>query len=244
MRLLIELSFKGTAYHGWQIQKNAHSVQSELNNVLSTILNEPIETVGCGRTDTGVHAKQFFAHFDSKTALDNHLLNRINSMLPPDIAVKNSREVSEDFSARYDARKRSYEYHILHHKDPFRKDFSSFMIVKPDIEKMNEAALILFEFEDFSAFSKSNTQVNHNNCTIHEARWVKENDELVFYITANRFLRNMVRAIVGTLLKVGKGEMSAEDFRQVIESKSRVNAGVSVPAAGLFLTRVEYPHFT
>jgi tRNA pseudouridine38-40 synthase len=243
MRSLIELAFKGTAYHGWQIQKNAHSVQSELQNVLSTILNEPIETVGCGRTDSGVHARQFFAHFDSKTPLDKHLLSRINSMLPPDIAVKGFREVGDDFSARYDARKRSYEYHILHFKDPFRKEFSCFMTARPDIEKMNGAALILFEFEDFSAFSKSNTQVNHNNCTIHEALWVKENDELVFYITANRFLRNMVRAIVGTLLRVGKGEISADDFRKVIESKSRVNAGTSVPAAGLFLTRVEYPQF-
>jgi len=247
-RYFIEIAYKGTAYHGWQIQQNAISVQEILNQALSTILRQNIETVGCGRTDTGVHATQLYAHFDlqpsthtSKLQVPNaQLINSLNSILPYDIAVKRIFKVLPDAHARFDAVKRSYEYHIHFNKDPFSQDVSWLLRDRPDLNLMNEGAAILMEYRDFSCFSKSNTQTFTNNCLISRAEWQVKGKAMVFHISADRFLRNMVRAIVGTLITIGKGEMKPEDIRHVIQSKNRSNAGMSVPACGLFLTEVKY----
>ncbi|MDN5285736.1 MAG: truA [Mucilaginibacter sp.] len=258
-RYFIELAYDGTSYHGWQIQQNAVSVQEVLNKALATILRQQVETTGCGRTDTGVHALEFFAHFDVEdhspltidhSEINNHGLSTIdyglkvrglNSILPPDIAIKNIIPVHEDAHARFDAIQRSYQYHIHFNKDPFLRGYSWQVRDVPDIELMNQAAAIIMEYIDFSCFSKSNTQVKTNNCKITRAEWVKTELGMVFHISADRFLRNMVRAIVGTLMMVGKQEMPPETVRQIIESKNRSNAGMSVPACGLYLTEVKYP---
>jgi tRNA pseudouridine38-40 synthase len=262
-RYFLELTFDGTPFHGWQIQPNAVTVQEILNKALSTLFRETIETVGCGRTDTGVHATQFFAHFDINSQPDSyrvptpnsqlrtpnsqlptptpHLITSLNALLPYQIAVKRFIEVAPTAHALFDAAKRSYEYHIHFHKDPFKHNLSWLMHDRPDILLMNKAAQILMEYRDFSCFSKSNTQVFTNNCIISRAEW-KDGPDLVFRISADRFLRNMVRAIVGTLLRIGSGELQPEDIRSVIESKNRSNAGVSVPACGLYLTEVVYPY--
>lgn len=244
-RYFIELAYNGTAYHGWQIQKNAVSVQEIINKVLSTLCRQTIETLGCGRTDTGVHARQLFAHADIPQEID--ILNprfmlSMNSMLPYDIVVKRFIKVAQDAHARFDASIRSYEYRVHFAKDPFRHNLSWLLRVEPDIELMNNAAAILMEYRDFSCFSKSNTHTITNNCLISRAEWLKADEGIVFQISADRFLRNMVRAIVGTLMKVGKKEMQAEDIRKIIEGKNRSEAGESVPACGLYLTEVKYPY--
>ena len=249
-RFFIELAYDGTNYHGWQIQQNAVSVQEVLNENLSVILREPIETTGCGRTDTGVHAREFFAHFDVEgksidhgpwTMVENeNMLRSINAILPDDIAIKKISPVAADAHARFDATLRSYEYHIHFNKDPFKKGYSWELRDHPDIDLMNKAAKIIMEFTDFSCFSKSNTQVKTNICKISNAGWSVIDDGIVFQISADRFLRNMVRAVVGTLLMVGKKEIAPEAVRQIIESKNRSNAGMSVPACGLYLTKVKY----
>jgi len=249
-RFFIELAYDGTNYHGWQIQQNAVSVQEVLNENLSVILREPIETTGCGRTDTGVHAKEFFAHFDVEGESIDHgpwtmdengnVLRSINAILPNDIAIKKIFPVAADAHARFDARLRSYEYHIHFNKDPFKKGYSWELRDQPDIGLMNKAAKVIMEFTDFSCFSKSNTQVKTNICKISKAEWVATDDGIVFHISADRFLRNMVRAIVGTLLMVGKKEIEPEAVRRIIESKNRSNAGMSVPACGLYLTEVKF----
>ncbi len=246
-RYFIELSFDGANYHGWQIQKNAVSVQEVLNEKLSIILREPIETTGCGRTDTGVHAREFFAHFDlfmdhgpwTMDKTDN-FLRSINSILPKDIAIKQIFPVAADAHARFDATLRTYEYHIHFNKDPFKNGYSWELRDCPDITLMNKAATIIKEYTDFSCFSKSNTQVKTNICKITKAEWTVNESGIVFRISADRFLRNMVRAIVGTLLMVGKQEIEPESVRNIIESKNRSNAGMSVPACGLYLTEVKY----
>ncbi|NVM64017.1 tRNA pseudouridine38-40 synthase [Mucilaginibacter sp. SG538B] len=251
-RYFIELAYNGTAYHGWQIQQNAVSVQELLNKALSTILRQPIETTGCGRTDTGVHAKEFFAHFDAPlppeggvSALESTPFRGrggLNALLPPDIAIKNIIPVHADAHARFDATSRSYQYHVHFNKDPFLQGASWQLRDVPDINLMNQAAAIMMEYIDFSCFSKSNTQVKTNNCKITRAEWVKTENGIVFHITADRFLRNMVRAIVGTLMMIGREEISPESIREIIESKNRSNAGTSVPACGLYLTKVKYPY--
>lgn len=244
MRYFIHLSYKGTTYHGWQVQKNANSVQELLNRALSTLCRQPIETVGAGRTDTGVHAREMYAHFDAGAVtdiLDPRFLISINSMLPYDIGVKKVFQVQSDSHARFDALSRSYEYHIHFAKDPFKHEFSWYLRDRPDLDLMNQAAEIMRDYKDFSCFSKSNTQTFTNNCTISYAAWKEADEGMIFYITADRFLRNMVRAIVGTLMKVGKSEINPDDIRGIIESKNRSNAGESVPACGLYLTKVEYP---
>lgn len=245
-RFFIELSYNGSAYHGWQIQHNAISVQEILDKNLSTLLRQKIETLGCGRTDTGVHAEQFYVHFD---AVNDGLLNdperfiyRVNSLLPPDVAVKRLLLVGNDTHARFDAISRSYQYRIHFDKNPFLHHFSWQMRDCLDVDAMNTAAKILLEYEDFSCFSKAHTQVFTNNCQITEAEWRVNGDQLVFYITANRFLRNMVRAIVGTLIEIGKGQKKTEHMHEVIRSQDRSKAGTSVPAHGLYLTAVEYPY--
>lgn len=261
-RYFIELSYDGTHYHGWQIQPNAVTVQELLDSALSTVLREPIETTGCGRTDTGVHATQFFAHFDCKSminsqwtiadpakAMDNgqwtidpKTINSLNSILPWDIAIKRIISIHPDAHARFDATQRSYEYHIHFGKDPFKLNRSWELRDKPDIALMNDAAAIMVGYTDFSCFSKSNTQTFTNNCKIVRAEWVENEGGLVFHISADRFLRNMVRAIVGTLIAIGRKEMEPEAIRQIIESKNRGKAGTSVPACGLYLTEVKYPY--
>lgn len=243
-RYFIEIAYNGTAYHGWQIQKNAHSVQEVLNKALSTICREEIETVGCGRTDTGVHARQLFAHLDLNAGTDvtdPRFLLSLNSLLPYDISAKAITKVKPDAHARFDATSRSYEYHIHFQKDPFKHNLSWLLRDVPNAKPMNEAAEILKKYKDFSCFSKSNTNTSTNNCVISHAEWVVSGDSMIFHISADRFLRNMVRAIVGTLMKVGKGEINPEDIRAIIESKDRSNAGESVPACGLYLTQILYP---
>ncbi|RCH55565.1 tRNA pseudouridine(38-40) synthase TruA [Mucilaginibacter hurinus] len=243
-RFFIELAYDGTGYHGWQIQPNAVTVQELLNKALATLLRQPVETTGCGRTDTGVHAKEFYAHIDTKTTGKPWAVNKksLNALLPPSIAVKNIIPVHTDAHARFDATVRSYEYHIHFDKNPFKHGRSWLLRDKPDTELMNRAASMLMEHTDFSCFSKSNTQVKTNYCKVSRALWLETNGGIVFHISADRFLRNMVRAIVGTLLEVGRKEISPETIHDIIKSKNRSNAGTSVPACGLYLTEVKYPY--
>ncbi|GGG96967.1 tRNA pseudouridine synthase A [Polaribacter pacificus] len=241
MRYFIELLYKGTNYHGWQIQPDMPSVQEVLTKAISTVLQEEISLVGAGRTDAGVHASQFFAHFDSLQELNDSFVFKFNSVLPKDIVVVNLFAFEREYHARFDAISRSYEYRIWLGRNPFLLDTTwQFSFKELDVERMNKAAKILLDHENFQAFSKVKTDVRTFNCEVTNAVWKKEGDELVFYITANRFLRNMVRAIVGTLLDVGVGKISIDDFRRIILSKDRGKAGLSVPAKGLFLTEVIY----
>lgn len=241
MRYFIDVAYKGTHYHGWQLQPNANSVQEELQKALKTLLQSDISIVGAGRTDAGVHAKHMVAHFDYEHTLEQQFVYQCNSLLPDDIVVFDIRNVSEETHARFSALSRSYEYHILLGRDPFLLD-TTWQIHQQqfNIELMNEAANVLMTYTDFECFSKSKTDVHTFDCAVTEAYWKHEGNRLTFYITANRFLRNMVRAIVGTLLDVGLHKISIDEFKSIIESKNRSNAGVSVPAKGLFLTAVRY----
>lgn len=242
-RYFIEIAYNGKNYHGWQVQPNAISVQAVLNNCLSKLLRADVHVVGAGRTDTGVHAKQLFAHFDLAKKVDDipSFIIRLNSFLPKDIAVKSLQEVGEETHARFDATARTYEYLVSQQKNPFEEDNAYLFHKTLNIEAMNKAAKRLFDFKDFTSFSKSDTQTKTNNCEVMQAHWECRGELLVFTIQADRFLRNMVRAIVGTLLEVGLGKMTEEEFVKVIESKNRSNAGTSVPAHGLYLLKVSYP---
>ena len=243
MRYFIEFAYNGKNYHGWQFQPNASSVQETLTTALSVLLRTEIEIMGAGRTDTGVHAKQMFAHFDTDVKFNpEKLIQKLNSYLPKDIVVFKIHSVSETAHARFDAKKRTYEYHIHQFKDAFKNEQSWYLHQPLDLEKMNAAAKMLLDFQDFQCFSKVNTDVYTFNCAISEAYFSQENDSLVFTISADRFLRNMVRAIVGTLTEIGSGKKELEDFIKIIESKDRNKAGASAPAHGLFLTKVEYPY--
>lgn len=225
------------------MQPNAVSVQEELTKALSVLLGKPIEIVGAGRTDSGVHAKEMYAHFDFDDQINsNDLVKRLNSFLPRDIAVFAVLQVKEDAHARFDATRRTYEYHIHLQKDAFKEDFSWYFHYDLDVAQMNKACKLLFKHTDFQCFSKSNTDVFTYNCIIFEAFWKKEANALVFTISADRFLRNMVRAIVGTLIGVGQHKISIEDFEEIIKSKNRSKAGFSAPAHGLYLTKVDYPY--
>ncbi|HPW90147.1 MAG TPA: tRNA pseudouridine(38-40) synthase TruA [Paludibacteraceae bacterium] len=244
-RYFLYLSYNGTAYCGWQMQPNGNSVQAELTKALSTILRMPIELIGAGRTDAGVHAKRMVAHFDVPNRVENHdkLVANLNSFLPHDIAIGKIELVNSQAHARFDALSRKYEYHVIMHKSPFHANLATPIHFQLDFEKMNEAAELLLEYEDFTSFSKLHTDVKTNHCKVIYAHWEAVGDEWVFTIEANRFLRNMVRAIVGTLFEVGKGALSLDDFREVIEAKDRCKAGHSVPACGLYLVDVTYPSF-
>ncbi|MCF6170941.1 MAG: tRNA pseudouridine(38-40) synthase TruA [Bacteroidales bacterium] len=245
-RYFIRLAYDGTNYHGWQVQKNAHSVQAELNDKLSTLLNENINVMGCGRTDTGVHAREFFAHFDvnSLHLETKDLAYKMNRFLPEDIAIDRIFKVEEEMHARFSATSRTYKYFICRKESPFDRHFSYFLHVPLDLGAMQHAAEILLCYEDFTSFSRLHTQTATNLCRITEIHWETVQDKLVFTITADRFLRNMVRAIVGTLLEIGMGKLRVGEMQRIIEAKDRSQAGFSVPAKGLFLERVVYPgHF-
>ncbi|RUT69973.1 tRNA pseudouridine(38-40) synthase TruA [Flavobacterium cupreum] len=245
MRYFIQFAYNGTQYHGWQIQPNASSVQETLNKALSVLLNSSINVMGAGRTDTGVHARQMYAHFDFEAPVDTAMLvHKLNSYLPKDIAVFDLIKVHDDAHCRFDATKRTYEYHINTVKNPFLEELSWYFSQKLDVVLMNEAAKILLNHTDFQCFSKVNTDVNTFDCTIFEAYWTIENDKLVFTISANRFLRNMVRSIVGTLINIGLHKISLSGFETIIASKSREKAGFSVPAHGLYLTDISYDYIT
>lgn len=241
MRYFVQLSYFGKNFHGWQIQPNANSVQETLNHTFSVIFNQEVYCVGAGRTDTGVHAREMWAHFDLENELPENAVNRVNSFLGKDIAVQQFVKVGEEAHARFDALDRSYEYHLVRAKNPFLQDLAWFFPWQLDVDKMQEAAQILFEYEDFSCFSKSNTQTHTNLCTIERAGFEQRDGLVIFHIRANRFLRNMVRAIMGTLVEVGQGKRKVEDMHDIIESKDRRLAGESAPAHGLYLTRVAYP---
>lgn len=243
MRYFIELSYNGKNYHGWQIQPDASSVQETVQKALSTLVREEIDIVGAGRTDAGVHASQIFAHFDIEKAIDTaEIQNRLNAFLPDDIVIEDIIEVKKEAHARFDAVSRSYEYKIWLGRNPFLLDTTwQLYQQKLSVENMNEVASVLLNYTDFKCFSKSKTDVRTYNCKITEAVWKQNENELTFYITADRFLRNMVRAIVGSLIDVGLGKKTKKDFIKIIESRDRTKAGFSVPAQGLFLTKVAYP---
>ena len=242
-RYFIYLSYNGKNYCGWQVQPNGVSIQQCLEKALSMLLREPVSVTGAGRTDAGVHASRMVAHFDTEQeVIDSDLfVDKINRILPSDIAVQKLVEVKPDAHARFDAVSRTYKYYLSDKKDPFRYDCIYKVTKLPDFNAMNLAATILLETTDFTSFSKLHTDVKTNNCKVLHARWEQENGVWVFTIQADRFLRNMVRAIVGTLLEVGRGKLSMDGFRKVIELKDRSKAGTSVPGHALFLVDIRYP---
>ena len=241
MRYFLQCSFFGKHYHGWQRQPSDLSVQEVLEDCLGKLLGSPVEIVGAGRTDAGVHAREMYAHFDWPESLPVELVHRLNAFLPGDIAVQQIFPVQPEAHARFDALSRTYQYFVVQQKDPFCEDTAFYQNRPLDFELMNQAAALLLEFEDFKAFSKSRTDVKTYLCNISDARWEEEGVRWVFTITADRFLRNMVRAIVGTLLEVGKGNLSPKDVKTIIKSRDRSRAGASVPAKGLYLTGILYP---
>ncbi|MCC5939696.1 MAG: tRNA pseudouridine(38-40) synthase TruA [Lunatimonas sp.] len=241
-RYFLELAYQGTNYHGWQIQENATSVQEVVQRALSTILRTPIQIMGSGRTDAGVHAKQQFAHFECLSIGDkNDFLKKINSVLPPDIGVFQVYEVKDDANARFAAQWRSYEYVIGMRKNPFEDGLVWRCFYELDITQMNLAADLLLNYDDFESFSRIKTETKHFRCKIKNAYWEQKDHHLLFHITANRFLRGMVRAIVGTLVLVGRGQLGLGDFEEIIQAKRRVAAGASAPPQGLYLSKVVYP---
>ena len=243
MRYFLTLAYNGTTFHGWQRQPNASSVQQELEEALSTLLREPIAIVGAGRTDTGVHAKQMTAHFEADLSeeIEENLPYLLNRFLKENIVIHRIDKVNPDAHARFDATARTYEYHLGFQKNPFKQQLYYYFHQPLSLEKMNEAAQILLEYEDFEAFAKTHSDVKTFLCNITKARWESNADGAIFTITANRFLRKMVRAIVGTLIEVGTGKIAVEDLHKIIQSKNRGEAGFSVPASGLYLTEIKYP---
>jgi tRNA pseudouridine38-40 synthase len=243
-RYFLFLSYRGTSYHGWQIQPNSVTVQKILDEALSVVLNEPIATIGAGRTDTGVHALFFCAHFDSISSdldSDKDLIFKLNRYLPKDISVNSIKRVNPETNARFSAISRTYKYYISKIKDPFFESSSWFIYGNLDIVSMNVASAILLEYTDFTSFSRLHSGSKTNNCMIYHAGWEETPTQLIFTIKADRFLRNMVRSIVGTMVDIGFGKKNSEDFRNLILARDRCQAGMSAPAKGLFLTDIEYP---
>lgn len=242
MRYFITLAYDGTDFHGWQIQPNGNSVQEELQKALSTLMRQPMEVVGAGRTDAGVHARKMVAHFDSDSDVDcQQLAYRLNRMVPRSIAIYKIENVADDMHARFSAKRRTYRYFVHTHKNPFLRHYSYQLPYSLDFNKMNKAACILKEYSDFGAFCKSHSDVKTTICKVTEAEWHQTSPcEWYFEISADRFLRNMVRAVVGTLIDVGRSRLSIEDFRGVIEGRKRTAAGESMPGNALFLENVEY----
>jgi tRNA pseudouridine38-40 synthase len=243
-RYFLHISYDGTNYHGWQRQLNGHSIQAEIESALRKLLRqEKVVTVGCGRTDAGVHARDFYLHFNAENPLLNkeEILFKLNLMLPKDIGLYGLWQVDYLTHARFDAIERSYEYHIHQKRDPFIQRFSTFYPWPLDVSKMNDAANLLKNYRDFAAFCKTGGGQKTTLCDLRKAFWEEREHKLIFHITADRFLRNMVRAVVGTLLEVGKGKMTMEQFQSIVEGGKRTQAGESVPAQGLHLTQILYP---
>ncbi|MFN6944253.1 MAG: tRNA pseudouridine(38-40) synthase TruA [Cytophagaceae bacterium] len=241
MRYFLEIAYKGTNYAGWQIQKNAFTVQQELNEALQMVFRNPIKTIGSGRTDTGVHAPQQFVHLDLEVELTQKHIHSLNCILSDQVAVRSFIRVKDEAHARFDALSRAYEYKISTIKDPFNKDLTWFFDKSLDVHKMNEACAILQKHKDFQAFSKVHTDVNNYLCDIFNAEWFASSQLLVFKIEANRFLRGMVRAIGGTMLEVGLHRLSLEEFEKVILIRDRAKAGNALPPQGLHLMKISYP---
>ncbi|NOX85446.1 MAG: tRNA pseudouridine(38-40) synthase TruA [Chlorobi bacterium] len=241
-RYFIRMAYHGGNYHGWQVQKNAHTVQAEMEEKLAVMLGGHVSVTGCGRTDTGVHAREFYAHFDMEKPLKDarELAFRLNVFLPDDIVVFDIFPVAPDMHARFSAVSRTYRYYISRQKDPFYRDLQYEYTGRLNIEAMKEASRFILGKQDFTSFSKLHTQTTTNICTVTEALWTEDDNRLIFTISADRFLRNMVRAVVGTLFEVGKGKIQPEDVKNIIDAKDRSHAGFSVPARGLFLEKVEY----
>ena len=242
MRYFVTLSYDGTRYHGWQIQPNGDSIQERLQGALYTLLRAEISVTGAGRTDAGVHARMMVAHFDYEEALDGQqLCYKLNRLLPYDIAVQKVEQVADDLHARFSATSRTYHYYIHTVKDPFSRAYSCELHYPLDFKKMNEAAAMLLNYEDFGAFCKSGADVKTTLCQVTAAEWHQTSPSTWYFeITANRFLRNMVRAVVGTLVDVGRGRLSLEEFQKVIEGKRRTEAGESMPGNALFLEDIKY----
>lgn len=242
MRYFFEIAYNGKNYNGWQSQKNGIGVQTIVEDAMTKLLQEDIRIVASGRTDAGVHCEQQYFHADIRNKINfDQLLLKLNAFLPQDITVRSIHPVKPEASARYDAVERSYRYQITRKKDPFMIDSAWHFFKDPDVPTMNKAAALLLGEHDFQCFSKVKTDVNHFLCTIHTAKWEEKGDLLIFSITANRFLRGMVRAIVGTLLDIGTGKTTMKEFESIIKSRDRKKAGANVPAFGLFLTKVKYP---
>lgn len=242
MRYFLEVAFNGKTYHGWQNQPNAITVQEVVESALSTLLKETIAIVGAGRTDAGVHAKQLFAHFDTEFVIKEiDLIFKLNSFLPKDIVIHDIFKVIPEVHARFNALSRTYLYRISLEKDVFNFENAYYFKANLNLNKMNEASRILFDYKDFECFSKTNTDVNTFNCKIMQAEWTMQGNELHFVIKADRFLRNMVRAIVGTMVNIGAGKIEVEDLHNIIKSKNRSEAGFSVPAHALYLIKIDYP---
>jgi len=242
-RYFIELAYSGTAFHGWQVQPNAISVQEVMVDALKKALRKDVNLVGCGRTDTGVHASYFVAHFDSEVLIEDpqQLVYKLNRIVGDDVVVYSAQKVGKEAHSRFDAIARTYHYYLQTEKNPFAKLLSYRPFYEVDIAKMNAAAKVLFDYTDFTSFSKLHTDTKTNNCKILQAEWFEHEGGAVFVIKADRFLRNMVRAIVGTLLEVGRSKISIDQFRNIIQLKDRGAAGTSVPPQALFLVNVEYP---
>ena len=242
MRYFIHLAYNGANYCGWQTQPDLPTVQFTLEQALGTLLRQPIAIVGCGRTDTGVHASDFYAHFTIEQPIDcTQLTFKLNSFLPEDIAIYDIFPVKDNAHARFDATARTYQYHVSDRRLPFCQGLYCRIYFQPDLDLMNQGAEILMQYDDFTSFAKLHTQVKTNICHLTHALWEREGDQLVFTIRSNRFLRNMVRSVTGTLLDVGRGKLTLDGLREIIERKDRCAAGVSMPPQGLFLTKVEYP---
>jgi tRNA pseudouridine38-40 synthase len=244
-RYFVRLAFVGTNYHGWQVQENAESVQQQITKAIGVIESPDIRFTGCGRTDAGVHARDFYAHFDYSKHLTKEqklkLKYRMNSYLPADIGIIDILSVAPESHARFSAVSRTYRYIVNRTKDPFSNGFSYFVSGPLDLDLMNTGAELLMKCSDFSSFAKNHTQVKTNLCDLHYARWEGNEEQLIFTVTANRFLRNMVRAMVGTLLDLGRGAIDIKMLQEIIDNRTRSSAGYSVPACGLFLIDVKYP---
>ncbi|MCR4660094.1 MAG: tRNA pseudouridine(38-40) synthase TruA [Bacteroidales bacterium] len=240
-RYFIHMAYHGAGFCGWQRQPELPTVQEAVETALSTLLRSATSVVGCGRTDTGVHASDFYAHFDSDVAFDpTQVAWKLNSLLPESIAIFAIYEVPQNAHARFDALSRTYQYHVSCLRLPFRQGMYSRIYFQPDIDAMNYAAEMLMTYTDFTSFAKLHTQVKTNICHLTEAHWDVQGGEIVFTISSNRFLRNMVRSVTGTLLDVGRGKLSLDGLREIVERKDRCAAGTSMPAQGLFLTKVQY----
>lgn len=242
MRYFIHLAYKGTNYNGWQIQPNAPSVQQTIQDALSTILAQPIEIVGCGRTDTGVHAKEYYAHFDYDKPFPKAFLQRINKFLPNDIVFYKIEKVADETHARFDAYHRAYEYHIVFHKNPFEIDTAWYYYKAKDldIEKMNAAAKLLLNYKEFAPFCKTNHQSKTLICELKRVEWEVQENRLIFHIAANRFLRGMVRLLVGMFINIGIGKVTIDDLKETMDNQTMMKKSYSVPAHGLYLTDIRY----